>query len=131
MSDMNRLESVAPILKNYFIEPYFVEDYGIVQKVYSNKGTFALKKIPPTTGTDFIRHVHLLYQKGFNRIVPIYPTLDGRYGVLHEKALYYLMPWMSNEIKEDRQHKHQQLFRELARLHTLSAKDITVKKEER
>jgi len=57
--------------------------------------------------------------------------MDGRYAVLHDKALYYLMPWMSNEVKEDRQHKHQQLFRELARLHTLSAKEITVNKDER
>ncbi|WP_160722015.1 spore coat protein YsxE [Bacillus sp. USDA818B3_A] len=131
MSDMNRLEEVAPILKNYLVEPYFVEDYGIVQKVYSNKGTFALKKIPPTIGTDFIRHVHLLYQKGFNRIVPIYPTMDGRYAVLHENNLYYLMPWMPNQQKENRDQKNQELFRELARLHTLSAKEVTVSKEER
>lgn len=131
MNDSNQLEAVRPILRNYFIEPYFVEDYGIVQKVYSNKGTFALKRIPPTTGTDFIRHVHLLYQKGFNRIVPIYPTMDGRYAVLHENNLYYLMPWMPNDQKEDRNHKHHQLFRELARLHTLSAKEVAVSKEER
>ncbi|MEH7417105.1 spore coat protein YsxE [Neobacillus drentensis] len=131
MSDRNRLESIAPILQNYLVEPYFVEDYGIVQKVYSNKGTFALKKIPPTTGTDFIRHVHLLYQKGFNRIVPIYPTMDGRYAVLHDNNLYYLMPWMPNHQKENRDHKNHELFRELARLHTLSAKEVTVSKEER
>lgn len=100
-------------------------------KVYSNKGTFALKKIVPNSGTDFIRHVHQLYQKGYNRIVPIYPTNDGRYAVLHDKDLYYLMPWLSNEVKENRKERHQQLFRELARLHTLSSKEITVKKEER
>ena len=131
MSETNRVESVAPILKNYLVEPYFVEDYGIVQKVYSNKGTFALKKIPPTTGTDFVRHVHLLYQKGFNRIVPIYPTMDGRYAVLHENNLYYLMPWMPNHNKENREQTNHELFRELARLHTLSAKEVTVSKEER
>ncbi|MBT2656837.1 spore coat protein YsxE [Bacillus sp. ISL-18] len=131
MNDTNRLESVAPILNHYLIEPYFVEDFGIVQKVYSNKGTFALKKIPPTTGTDFIRHVHLLYQKGFNRIVPIYPTMDGRYAVLHENNLYYLMPWMPNLQKENRDQINLELFRELARLHTLSAKEVTVSKEER
>jgi spore coat protein YsxE len=131
MSDMNPLDGLSPILNNYQVEPYFVEDYGPVQKIYSNKGTFALKKISPTTGTDFIRHVHLLYQKGFNRIVPIYPTMDGRYGVLHENNLYYLMPWMPNDQKENRQQKSQQLFRELARLHTLSAKEATVSKEER
>ncbi|MDQ6599838.1 spore coat protein YsxE [Bacillus salipaludis] len=131
MNDSNWLERLSPILENYQIKPYFVEDFGSVLKVYSNKGTFALKKITPTTGTDFIRHVHLLYQKGYNRIVPIYPTMDGRYAVLHNNELYYLMPWMSNELKEDRVHRNQQLFRELARLHTLSAKEIDVSKEER
>ncbi|SFB16434.1 MULTISPECIES: spore coat protein YsxE [unclassified Bacillus (in: firmicutes)] len=131
MSDSNRLNVVSPILENYSIEPYFVEEVGRVKKIYSNKGTFALKKIAPNVGTDFIRHVHFLFQKGFNRIVPIYPTLDGRYAVLHEKELYYLMPWLSNEEKENRHERHQQLFRELARLHTLSAKEVPIKKEER
>jgi spore coat protein YsxE len=131
MNDSNGLEALAPILTNYQVKPYFVEPHGRIQKIYSNKGTFALKKINPENGTDFIRHVHQLYQKGFNRIVPIFPTMDGRYAVLHDKALYYLMPWMENEVKEDRQQKNQQLFRELARLHTLSAKEIKVNKEER
>jgi spore coat protein YsxE len=131
MNESNRVEQLAPILNNYQIQPYFVEEYGPVQKVYSNKGTFALKKISPTIGTDFIRHVHLLYQKGFNRIVPIYPTMDGRYAVLHDNQLYYLMPWIPNDQKENRDYKNNQLFRELARLHTLSAKEITVNKEER
>jgi spore coat protein YsxE len=131
MNDSYRLEALAPILNNYLVKPQFVEDFGTVQKIYSNKGTFALKKIDPTTGTDFIRHVHLLYQKGYNRIVPIYPTMDGRYAVLHQNNLYYLMPWMANEHKENREQKNHQLFRELARLHTLSAKEIALNKEER
>jgi spore coat protein YsxE len=131
MNESNRIQMLAPVLKNYYIDPHFVEDYGTVQKIYSNKGTFALKKINPSIGTDFIRHVHLLYQKGFNRIVPIYPTMDGRYAVLHENDLYYLMPWMPNDLKDNREQTNLQLFRELARLHTLSAKEITVNKEER
>ncbi|MDR6122180.1 spore coat protein YsxE [Bacillus sp. SLBN-46] len=131
MNESNRIQMLAPVLQNYYIEPHFVEDYGTVQKIYSNKGTFALKKINPSIGTDFIRHVHLLYQKGFNRIVPIYPTMDGRYAVLHENDLYYLMPWMPNDLKDNREQTNLQLFRELARLHTLSAKEITVNKEER
>lgn len=131
MSDSNRLVTLRPILNHYQIEPFFVEDFGKVQKIYSQKGTFALKKIEPQIGTDFIRHVHFLYQKGYNRIVPIYPTVDGRYAVLQEKELYYLMPWLPNEVTETRGERHKQLFRELARLHTLSAKDIPVKKEER
>lgn len=131
MVDLNHLNELAPILNHYQIEPYFVEDFGKTKKVYCNKGTFALKKVDPTSGTDFIRHVHYLYQRGFNRIVPIFPTVDGRYAVLDDKNLYYLMPWLPNEAKGSGNEKYQQLFRELARLHTLSAKEIPVKKEER
>jgi spore coat protein YsxE len=130
MRDSNRLDALSPILDHYQVKPHFVEDYGSIQKIYSNKGTFALKKIAPTAGTDFIRHVHYLYQKGYNRIVPIYPTMDGRYAVLYDNYLYYLMPWMANDSRGNRQANHQ-LFRELARLHTLSAKEIAVSKEER
>lgn len=131
MIDSNQINDLSPILKNYQVDPYFIEDFGKIKKVYSNKGTLALKRISPNNGTDFIHHIHHLYQKGYNRIVPIYPTMDGRYAVLNEKDLYYLMPWLPNEVKENRTERHQQLFRELARLHTLSAKEITVKKEER
>jgi spore coat protein YsxE len=131
MNDSNQFVELRPILNHYQIEPFFIEDFGKVKKIYSQKGNFALKKIDPQTGTDFIRHVHFLYQKGYNRIVPIYPTADGRYAVLHDKDLYYLMPWLPNEVTETRSERHRQLFRELARLHTLSAKEIPVKKEER
>ena len=82
-------------------------------------------------GTDFIRHVQFLYHKGYNRIVPIYPTLDGRYAVLYENTLYYLMPWLANEEKEDHHEKNKQLFRELARLHTLSTREVPIRNEER
>lgn len=131
MSSKNRLAELQPVLGDYQLDPYFVEDFGKLQKVYADKGTFALKKIPPKNGTDFIRHVQSLYQMGYNRIVPIYPTVDGRYAVLYNQYLYYLMPWMPNDEKENREKRHQQLFRELARMHTLSAKEISIKKEER
>ncbi|MFE8696902.1 spore coat protein YsxE [Cytobacillus sp. FJAT-53684] len=131
MSKENRLLKVAPILKPYALEPHFVEEFGRVQKIYTNKGVFALKKINPKHGGEFIRHVQELFQKGYNRIVPIFPTVDGRYAVLHENELYYLMPWLANEEKENRFERHQLLFRELARLHTLSAREITISKEER
>ncbi|UII55063.1 spore coat protein YsxE [Cytobacillus spongiae] len=128
---MNELQEVAPIIKNYSLEPKFVEGFGKVQKVYTDKGVFALKKISPYHGTDFIRHIQYLYQKGYNRIVPVYPTMDGRYAILHNQALYYLMPWLPNEERENRSERHQKLFRELARMHTISSREIPIDQEER
>lgn len=132
MEDRNFSKEESFVLKQYPIEPYFAEDFGRIKKIYTKTGTYALKKIHPYEGTDFIRQIQFLYQKGYNRIVPVYPAKDGRYAVLHNKSLYYLMPWMPNEIKEDHHSERQkQLFRELARMHTLSAKDLEIKPEAR
>lgn len=130
MDDRNFLKEDAEVLKQYPIEPYFAEDFGSVKKVYTRTGTFALKKIQPHNGIEFIRQIQFLYQKGYNRIVPVYPANDGRYAILHNKALYYLMPWMPNEVKEGHNsERHQQMFRELARMHTLSAKELEINPE--
>ncbi|MBS4173722.1 spore coat protein YsxE [Bacillus sp. FJAT-49736] len=130
MKDSSNEERTA-ILDQYGIRAKYVEQYGRTWKIYSDNGIYALKKILPQSGIDFVRNVQLLYQRGYNRIVPIYPTLDGRYAILQQNYLYYLMPWLSNEEKEERNEKHQKMFRELARLHTLSMKNIEIEAEER
>jgi spore coat protein YsxE len=124
-------EQVKEILASYRIEPNFIESYGKVSKIYSMKGTFALKRMKAKHGMDFIRHVQTLYQMGFNRIVPIYPTVDGRYAVLKDQHLYYLMPWLPNDVKEDRTERFREMFRQLARMHLISSKEITLKENER
>lgn len=127
----HRSESIDTILKHFAIKPHHYEKFGRVHKIHSDKGIFALKKISPYQGTEFIRHLQFLFQRGYNRIVPVYPTMDGRSAVLHNNSLYYLMPWLSNEIKEDRNSRHQQMFRELARLHTLSVQEVSINKEDK
>ena len=125
------MEEMQAILRNYGLSLTFYEPYGKVAKVYTDKGVFALKRIPANEGMEFIRSLQFLFQKGYHRLVPVYPTLDGRYGVLRGLHLYYLMPWLINKEKEERNKRHQQMFRELARLHTLSAQEIPVEEGER
>ncbi|MGF2617278.1 spore coat protein YsxE [Rossellomorea vietnamensis] len=124
-------QNLTAVLKAYGVQPHFAEEFGRVKKVYTEKGTLAVKKIPAGTGVDFVRNVQHLFQSGYHRIVPIYPTLDGRYAVWQDNDLYYVMPWLANEVKENRFERHQTLFRELARLHTLSSKEQKIGKEER
>ncbi len=125
------LEALRPVLQPYGVEPYFVESFGKISKVFSNKGTLAVKKLSPQNGVDFVRNIQTLFQRGYNRIVPIYPTLDGRYAVWNEGSLFYVMPWLINQDREDRFEKHQKMFREFARLHTLSSQEVKIDKEER
>lgn len=110
----------------YGLQVDFYETHGRVYKIYSDKGEFALKKISAHHGVDFLYYVQHLYQRGYHRIVPIYPTFDGRYAVLQGKNLYYLMPWVENREREDHYEKYSELFRELARLHTISAREVEV-----
>jgi spore coat protein YsxE len=127
----HQIKEAEEILRHYSLDVRYVEDLGKVKKIYTDKGIFALKEISPKAGIDFIRNIQLLYQRGYNRIVPIYPSMDGRYAILQNGKLYYLMPWLLNENIDDRDHRHMQLFRELARMHTLSVKEMQVGKEER
>lgn len=129
MDEHNHLNEVSAVLKHYPIEPYFAEGFGKIKKIYTKSGIFALKKIHPYEGSDFIKHIQTLYQKDYNRIVPVYPSSDGRYAILHNNSLYYLMPWVPNANREDQSEKHKQLFRELARMHTLSAKELEIRPE--
>lgn len=124
-------EEISYVLKQYGLTPRFIETFGKVRRIYTDRGVFALKKITVRDGGEFIRRMQYLYQRGFNRIVPVFPTIDGRYGVLYDKYLYYLMPWLPNELKEDHDERHKQMFRELARLHALSAQEVPVDREER
>ncbi|MEI5905661.1 spore coat protein YsxE [Bacillus spongiae] len=127
----NHFKKLSTVLANYGVEPHFVESFGKVFKVYSSKGTFAVKKLSAEKGVDFVRAIQYIYQRGYNRIVPVYPTMDGRYAVWDENELFYLMPWLINEEKENRYEKHQKLFRELARFHHLTSNEQPINVEER
>ncbi|MBO1005588.1 spore coat protein YsxE [Pseudogracilibacillus auburnensis] len=122
---------VENITRLYGLTLKFVEDYGRVMKVYTDKGEFALKRMAANNGIDFFYYMQHLYQQGYNRIVPIFPALDGRYAILHGTSLYYLMPWLTNKEREGINEKNESLFRELARLHTLSVREEPVSKENR
>ncbi|GER66170.1 hypothetical protein BpJC4_06410 [Weizmannia acidilactici] len=130
MADLSQ-QDMKNIMQLYGLKANFMERYGKAYKIYADQGVFALKKIPPQTGMAFIRHIQFLYQRGYNRIIPVYPALDGRYGVLYNGTLFYLMPWLPNEEKEERGEKHKKMFRELARLHGLSVKEVEISKDTR
>ncbi|MGM9926568.1 MAG: spore coat protein YsxE [Bacillus sp. (in: firmicutes)] len=127
----NHSVDVQEIMDHYRLRVQYSESFGRLRKIYTDQGIFALKAIAPEHSMDFIKHVQQLYQRGYNRLVPIFMTHDGRFGVLSKQTLYYLMPWFSNDETGERNEKHKQMFRELARVHSLTAKKMEVNKEER
>ncbi|MBD3107815.1 spore coat protein YsxE [Bacillus sp. AGMB 02131] len=127
----NASVNLHEISQQYTLRIHYSESFGRIHKIYTDKGTFAIKSIPAEQSMSFIRHVQRLYQGGYNRVVPIYLTSDGRYGVLQGNRLYYLMPWLTNDETGERYEKHKQMFRELARIHSLTVKETPIEKEER
>ncbi|MFK2824537.1 spore coat protein YsxE [Bacillus sp. B190/17] len=120
----------SAIWNSYGIKPKHIETMGRVQKISTDKGTFALKRIPAARGMDFLFNMQKFYQAGYHRFVPVYPALDGRYGILQGSYIYYLMPWVENG-SQVMQEVERKMFREAARLHLVSAVDVPVSKNER
>ncbi|WP_240256510.1 spore coat protein YsxE [Ferdinandcohnia quinoae] len=111
-------------MKQYKLEPHFIEEYRNVKKVFTNKGVFALKSARKISNTQFPSMIQMLYQKGFTRVVPIIPTIDGSYLVFQENQYHYLMPWLNNSIVDERDDRHHLLFKELAKMHQYSLNEI-------
>lgn len=131
MRDQNDFQALLPILHYYSIQPFFTESIGNVTKIYAGNGDYALKKMPLSTGPHFIAKIQQLYEKGFQRIVPIFPTRDGFIGVVDEKYFYYLMPWVASYDAPDYSRAYENFFGEVANLHRLSQEKIPIDTEER
>ncbi|WP_449537148.1 spore coat protein YsxE [Ferdinandcohnia sp. Marseille-Q9671] len=104
-------------MKKYNLLPSAIEDFGKVTKVVTNKGTFALKSISDKINPTFSTILQQLFQQGFTRAVPIYPTIEGRYLVYHDHKYHYLMPWLKNKPPEQRENHQHAFFNEVARMH--------------
>jgi spore coat protein YsxE len=120
------------LLYPYRFKVDFVEDYGKIKKVYTDKGVFALKKLARSSrqGANFIQTMSLLSQKGFMKMIRPYRTHDGEYIVYDGADAYYVMPWLPNEPKEERDIRYHKLFQELAELHSLTLHESKIKKED-
>ncbi|RJS59851.1 hypothetical protein CJ483_07015 [Bacillus sp. PK3_68] len=120
----------SAIWRSYGLTPLHIETLGHVQKISTDKGNFALKRIPSVQGMDFLFNMQKLYQTGYHRFVPVYPALDGRYGILEGAHIYYLMPWIESGEQEIAE-REKKMIREVARLHFVSSTDVAVAKEAR
>lgn len=120
---------VNEVLRQYGIRPDYFEIKGKVRKVYFRDQVYALKETGVRDGNHFIQFPRYLFEKGYYRFIPIYPTKNGQYFVLRDKRLFYLMPWLDNKSL-NRTDKIPKMFRELAKLHSLTSKEVSASKNE-
>ncbi|GGE75887.1 spore coat protein YsxE [Priestia taiwanensis] len=123
-------QKYASILELFDIKANFMEEHGNVTKVYTDKGTYALKKamIKGQQRNNILRNMQLLTENGFRSMLPLYYTNDGRFLIYEKEEYYYVMPWIENADRAAEQNEHyHHMFRTLAKLHekTTKSKEIT------
>jgi len=116
--------SVYEILKEYQIQPRYLEKIGKVYKVFSGNNVFALKETDVNKGKNLFSTFPFLYHKGFYRFVPFYPAKNGQYMISRDQKLYYLMPWLGSGERPVEANHAEKMIRELARLHLLTSQEM-------
>ncbi|MFS0822519.1 spore coat protein YsxE [Bacillus sp. 1P02SD] len=127
----NDISSIGPILEKYSLKPLSLERFGKITKVVTDKGIYALKSISHKINPSFPTFLQQLFQQGYTRAVPIYPTGEGKYLVYHNQKFHYLMPWLKSHTLDHRGDHYLGFFKEIARIHltTVSKQQINEENE--
>jgi spore coat protein YsxE len=118
----------GPILNEYGLKLQHAEPIGKVMKLFTDKGTFALKVLSESKFAHLMSFYQHLTQKGYFRMIPMMRTLNGNGYVYKNGNIYYLMPWFQ-QMSSDRNEHYIRLFKELARLHLYSVFERPIQNE--
>ncbi|WP_159439946.1 spore coat protein YsxE [Bacillus sinesaloumensis] len=124
------MSRIGPILKKYNLQPISFEQLGKVTKVVTNKGIFALKSISSKINPSFPTYLQQLFQQGFSRAVPIFPTIEGKYLVFYNQKFHYLMPWLKSDPPEHRGDYYHTFIKEVARIHLTTVRKQPINEKE-
>ncbi|MGE6629061.1 spore coat protein YsxE [Bacillus sp. NPDC077027] len=114
------MDEIQSVLYEYGLEAEYIESVSpAVLRVYTKQGVFALKQIKANRNIQFTDQMLELESKGYRLFVPIYRTRNGSFfsSGSEGRFVYYLMPWLANEKREEQDDKHEYMFQEIARLH--------------
>jgi spore coat protein YsxE len=115
-------QQYVPILRSYHLHVDYIEENGKVKKVYTDKGTFALKELHSFEQWQAIEQA---YRLRLPMVPPIYEAMPKQPLVRFREQFYYLRPWL-NKTKE----AEAPFFRDLAKWHKHSVKEQSVTEEE-
>lgn len=116
--------NLAPVLFQYDVYPNKIETIGNIKKLYTPRGTYALKETKMTTEERlwFVHVLERLHRLGFDRFVAPFPSKSGGPLTVHEGRTYYLMPWLNGEDTHILS-PEEQLIEAGAALHLLTEKE--------
>ncbi|CAG9619521.1 spore coat protein YsxE [Sutcliffiella rhizosphaerae] len=124
------VHGIEELIYQYGMIPEFIEQHGGVWRVATKNGAFALKKIKKESAYPLFRNIHSLFQRGIKTVVPIYQTRQGYYFIESMNDAYYLMPWIEDEEEREVDYKDSLMFKELAKLHSMTVSEKEYPEEE-
>ncbi|WP_017755984.1 spore coat protein YsxE [Calidifontibacillus oryziterrae] len=130
MIHQGMIDQYQNLLRMYQIEAEFMEKIGKIIKIYSKKGTFALKETELTDvqRKSFLFTIQTLHLNGYRHSVPIYPTQSGEYMIHRDGMYYYLMPWLEGKGVE-KENRENELMKQIAKVHIVTANKEKINKE--
>lgn len=124
------MDDIRSILNEYGLRFEYSEAVSEkVYKVHTNYGPFALKKLSSNRNSRFTDQMIFLEKQGYRSFVPVYKTHSGEF-LAGRDHFYYLMPWLHNDKKEERDDKHEHLFKETALMHRRTMKEIKINRDD-
>ncbi|MCA1031939.1 spore coat protein YsxE [Bacillus timonensis] len=115
------INKYGPVLNKYRIKADYGEHFGKVTKIYTPNGIYGLKEVK---SIEFLKVVHLMLQKGYKKLIPILPNIDGQYATQHNSKYYYLTSWIENKPLEERNDQQKLMVKELTSLHAKTSQTI-------
>ncbi|MGQ4665716.1 spore coat protein YsxE [Metabacillus halosaccharovorans] len=121
------LSEIRPLLHDYNLSPEYTEDLSKKAiKIYTDTGPFVLKKLSKGFNPYFVDSLRILKDNKYSHHVPLVSNNQQQLLSYYKGDYYYLMPWLSNEQEEERDARHQYLFKEVATLHKKTEKKLDI-----
>lgn len=126
-----QVDGIKPLLRHYDIQPEYTEEISRKAiKIYTNTGTFVLKKLSRKFNPTFADLLSHLDQQRYTNYVPIKKNRHQQFISQNSNEYFYLMPWLPNETDDEIDARHQYLFKEVAKLHSRTEKEIKLNGQE-
>ncbi|PMC37144.1 spore coat protein YsxE [Bacillus sp. UMB0899] len=126
-----QLSEIRPLLRDYNLYPEYTEDLSKKAiKVYTDTGPFVLKKLTKGFNPYFVDSLRMLKDHKYSQHVPLVSNSQQQLLSYYNGEYYYLMPWLSNEQEEERDARHQYLFKEVANLHKKTEKKLDINEQD-
>lgn len=126
-----QLSELRLLLQNYDLYPEYTEEITKKTiKVYTDTGPYVLKKLSSEFNPYFVDSIRILNEQKYSNYVPLLRNKQQQLISQYNGEYYYLMPWLVNEQEEERDARHQLLFKEVANLHKRTEKKISLDGQE-